>query len=206
MQTVAAAIVIPANALVLMVGPAGSGKSSFAEAAFPASAIVSSDAMRERITDDITNQACSAQAYELMRAILGARLEFERLAVADATNVTAAHRQALYELAAHQPRPDLKPMQRPIVVLVMACTLEECLVRNRARDRVVPDWVIERQYAAYVESLAALRDELPGETVALVARGQTTVTIGEPWSPPARSSRPAVPAPYRRPSPRARGL
>lgn len=58
-------IEIPHNALVMLVGPAGSGKSTFAAQHFQRTEIVSSDVCREMVLDDMENMACSGDAFDL---------------------------------------------------------------------------------------------------------------------------------------------
>src|SRR5262249_17823764 len=90
---------IPDFALVVLVGSTGSGKSTFAARHFLPTEIVSSDRCRGLVCDDETNQDVSADAFELLRDIVGKRLKHRKLAVVDATNVRAADRKAWIELA-----------------------------------------------------------------------------------------------------------
>jgi protein phosphatase len=80
-------ITIPELALVVLIGAAGSGKSTFAQRRFPPTAIVSSDRCRAMISDDENDQSASAEAFALAHAIVGKRLSFGKLTVLDATNV-----------------------------------------------------------------------------------------------------------------------
>ena len=71
------------NALIILCGPAGGGKSYFAGKFFAPSQVVSSDQCRAMVCDDQANQAASADAFELFFAIIGFRLKHNRLAVAE---------------------------------------------------------------------------------------------------------------------------
>ena len=147
-------IEIPADALVLLVGASGSGKSSLARRLFPAEAILSSDAIRGRLTGDEANQAASPRTFQVLHDQTGRRLAGGRLTVVDATNVNASARRPLHRLAlAHG---------RPIVVLVLDLPPDVCYEHNAARPgRVVPGPVVGRQLSALRRTLE--RRELASE-------------------------------------------
>ncbi len=92
-------IELPDFALVVLIGAMGSGKSTFAARHFLPTEIVSSDRCRALVGDDETDQEMTADAFELVREIAGRRLKHRRLTVIDATNVRAADRKGLVELA-----------------------------------------------------------------------------------------------------------
>lgn len=133
-------IEIPANALVITLGPAGCGKSTFCER-FPGHSVVSSDLCRAMITDDPTSQDANKQAFELFHLWIKSRLQHGRLAVADATNLTPRARKTLRDIAAER--------KVPVIVLRFATDLETCLAQNRQRDRFVPEHVIRTHYEQY---------------------------------------------------------
>ncbi|TMB52315.1 MAG: hypothetical protein E6J50_02435 [Chloroflexi bacterium] len=80
-------IALPSDAMVVLVGIAGSGKSTFARAHFAPTEILSSDAFRAVVADDEADQSASGDAFALLHAALALRLRRARLAVVDATNV-----------------------------------------------------------------------------------------------------------------------
>src|SRR6476661_8305210 len=86
---------IPSRALVLLVGAAGCGKSTFARKHFKSTEIVSSDALRAAVSDDETDQTPSGNAFEALRLITGKRLRRGRLTVIDATSVQRDSRRSL---------------------------------------------------------------------------------------------------------------
>jgi diadenosine tetraphosphatase ApaH/serine/threonine PP2A family protein phosphatase len=92
-------IVVPEQCLVLLVGIAGSGKSSFAARHFAETEVVSSDRCRALISDDETDQRATADAFALLRTIVAARLARGRLTVVDATNLDPESRAPLLALA-----------------------------------------------------------------------------------------------------------
>src|SRR5688572_25428052 len=80
-------ITLPGDALVLLVGIAASGKSTFAERHFAPTQVLSSDSLRAMITDSPSAQGATDDAFDLMHRILDLRLRRGRLTVVDATNV-----------------------------------------------------------------------------------------------------------------------
>lgn len=133
-----APIEIPADALVLLIGAAGSGKSSLAVRLFSAEAILSSDALRGQVSGDPANQRATAQAFRILHAQATRRLAAGRLTVVDATNIGRAARRPLCRVATLH--------RRPAIALVLDLPAAVCLQRNAARsDRVVPESVVQRQ-------------------------------------------------------------
>ncbi len=134
------------DALVLLVGAAGSGKSSLAARLFRPESVLSSDAIRAELTGDDSNQAVTPRAFRILHERAERRLGAGRLTVIDATNIGAFARQPLTrQAAAHR---------RPVIVLVLDLPAEVCLARNARRaGRVVPEAAVQRQ-------LANLRREL----------------------------------------------
>lgn len=78
-------MVLPDPCLVILCGPAGSGKSTFAQAHFAETAVVSSDRCRALIADDEQELRVSGAAFVLFHQIIDSRLRFRRLTVADST-------------------------------------------------------------------------------------------------------------------------
>ena len=133
---------IPQPAAVLLVGAAGAGKSTFASIHFPGDAIISSDALRAGITGDAANQAANRRVFAAVHEALEARLAAGRIAVVDATNITAAGRRAIRIRAADA--------GAPVIAIVLALPADIVLRQNGARPgrRRVPDAVVARHLAA----------------------------------------------------------
>lgn len=142
---------IPRNTLVVLCGPAGCGKSTFASNQFQRTEIVSSDQCRALISDDPTNQAVSSDAFELMRFIIEKRMLGGRLAVADATHLDRSARTVLTRLGRRH--------SYNLAVIAFDVSLETCLARNRGRRRVVPGEAVRRQHAGLEKALKSLPDE-----------------------------------------------
>ncbi len=90
---------IPELSLVLLIGPSGSGKSSFARKHFLPTEVISSDFCRALVSDDENDQSATSDAFDLLHAIVRKRLTRGKLTVIDATNVQPEARKTLIELA-----------------------------------------------------------------------------------------------------------
>ncbi|PBC03653.1 polynucleotide kinase-phosphatase [Mesorhizobium sp. WSM3860] len=143
---------IPDFCLVVLIGSTGSGKSTFAAKHFLPTEIVSSDRCRALVSDDETNQEVSADAFELMRDIIGKRLKYRKLAVVDATNVRAADRKAWIELA--------RRWHALPVAVVIDPGVDTCVARNAARpDRLFGAGVAQRMTNEIRKGLGGLQRE-----------------------------------------------
>ncbi len=120
---------IPEPSLVLLMGAAGSGKSSFAKKHFKPTEILSSDFCRGLVADDESDQAATKDAFEVLRFIAAKRLGAGRLTVIDATNVQREARGFSLELARQF---HIKP-----VAIVFDLPLEICAERNQGRPRAL---------------------------------------------------------------------
>ncbi len=151
-RPVSPTISVPADALILLVGIAASGKSTFARAHFSPTEILSSDSLRAMITDDPTAQGATDDAFDLLHRILAMRLRRARLTVVDATNVEAWARAELVAVARHH--------RRPSVAIVLDLPLATALERNatRAAPRPPPG-ALRRQHRWLSDSLRTLADE-----------------------------------------------
>lgn len=130
-------LLLPDPSMVLLVGAAGSGKSTFAARHFAPSEVLSSDALRAAIAGDEANQAVSRLAFAALFRELDRRLAAGHLTVVDATNAAPSHRTALLRRAA---------MARvPAVAIVLALPAAIVLTRNAGRARRVDEDVVRRQ-------------------------------------------------------------
>src|SRR5512134_888149 len=116
---------IPSDALVLLVGIAASGKSTFARRQFGPTEVLSSDEMRALVTDDPSAQGATDDAFDLLHRILAMRLRRGRLTVVDATNVEEWARRELLGVARRH--------RRPAVAVVLDPPLDVALRRNLER-------------------------------------------------------------------------
>lgn len=151
MQQPEAQLAIPPGALVLLIGPAGSGKSTWARARFRPTQIVSSDELRAWVSDDAADQSATRDAFTVLHVLVRARVTRGLLTVIDATNLLAGARRPLRELAGRH--------GRPCVAVVFDVPLGELLARNANRDRMVPPEAVRKHHAQLAQALLALPSE-----------------------------------------------
>ncbi|MCI0395688.1 MAG: polynucleotide kinase-phosphatase [Chloroflexi bacterium] len=146
-------IAIPEFSLVILIGPTGSGKSTFARQHFLPTEVISSDFCRALVADDANDQSATQDAFDLLHTIVAKRLAGKRLTVVDATNVQKEARRPLLELARQY---DVLP-----VAIVLDMPERICRERNATRpDRVnMGPHVIGRHRADLRRSLAHLYRE-----------------------------------------------
>ncbi len=146
------AIALPADALVVLVGIAASGKTTFAAKHFAPTEVISSDEFRALIADDPSAQGATDDAFDLLHRLLEMRLRRGRLTVVDATNVEDWARAELLRTA--------KRHRRPAVAIVLDVPIDVALERNarRAAPRPPPS-ALRRQHRWLAESLPALNRE-----------------------------------------------
>ena len=145
-------LAIPGDALVVLIGPSGAGKTTFAGRHFSRTEVVSSDVCRALVSGDENDIAVTPAAFRVLHAIARERLKLGRLVVVDATSVRPASRKPLIALA--------RKHRRPSVAIAFDLPLELCLEHNRGRaGRIVPDAVIFRQHDQMVRSQPSLHTE-----------------------------------------------
>jgi protein phosphatase len=137
--------------LVVLVGAAGAGKSTFAARHFAADEILSSDRFRAIVSGDEANQAATRAAFALLHRTLTTRLAKRRLTVVDATSVRHAARRALVA------RADTAGV--PTIAIVLDLPPETVIARNAARPARTVDMAVVRRQLAGVR--AALDGPLP---------------------------------------------
>lgn len=157
---------IPDPSLVVLIGAAGSGKSTFAARHFALDEILSSDAYRALISGDESNQGATRAAFAWLHRVLESRLAERRLTVVDATNVERFARRALVSRAS--------AAGIPAVAIVLDLATATVLVWNAGRashaGRMVEVAVVRRH-------LARLRDALDGPAARLEGEGFAQIVI-----------------------------
>jgi len=143
-----AEIVVADPSLIVLVGAAGSGKSTFAARHFEPGDVLSSDAFRALIAGDETDQRATRPAFARIHRELRGRLAAGRLTVVDATNIEVGARRALVVRA--------RAAALPATAIVLDLPPALVLARNAARSsRVVAEAIVQR----HLERLRVALDE-----------------------------------------------
>jgi predicted kinase len=119
--------------LYTMVGVPGSGKSTIAKQ-IPNTVIVSSDSIRKELYGSEEIQGDSKQVFDLVYKRIKEELTKGHDVVFDATNLTPKARKAVFRFNAEH------------IAIYVSTSLDDCLKRNAARERKVPEEVIYRMY------------------------------------------------------------
>jgi len=162
-------IILALGSLLVLCGPAGSGKSTFARTfveqhqaqRIKATAIVSSDLCRALVCDDegMKNIAVDQQqqvqqsTFELFYSILAKRLALGRLSIADTLALHENIRRALLEIA--------RKLNAPTCLLVFNMSLQTCLAHNQHQTRThrIPEHMIAYQVQQLPQVLLSLPQE-----------------------------------------------
>ncbi len=171
--------------MVLLVGAAGSGKSTFAARHFAPSEVLSSDALRAVIGGDEANQAVSRLAFAALFRELDRRLAAGLLTVVDATNAARTHRTALLRRAALA--------RVPAVAIVLALPASVVLARNAGRARRVDEEVVRRQLEGVAAAIGVAGLEIEGFASIVVLRSPEDVAALRIRRVPRRPDRPTPP-------------
>src|SRR5690349_13078465 len=166
---------LPDPALVVLVGPSGSGKSVWAARRYRPDEVVSSDRLRSLVGSGEHDLDASADAFTLLDHIVAARLRRGLTAVVDTLGLDPARRLGYLRLARNS--------GMPAVAVLFDTDPAECRRRNRARDPAVPAPALEGQ----LRRMRAAATEIGGEGWDLV----TTARSAQPeasHSPGARAA------------------
>jgi alkanesulfonate monooxygenase SsuD/methylene tetrahydromethanopterin reductase-like flavin-dependent oxidoreductase (luciferase family)/predicted kinase len=142
---------LPDPALVVLVGPSGSGKSSWAAARYLAREIVSSDQLRGVVGSGEHDLDASADAFALLDQIVSARARRGLTVVVDTLGLDQDKRLDHLALA--------RRSRLPAIAVVFGTPADLCRERNRARDIPVPAAVL----AAQLRRLPEVREQLAAE-------------------------------------------
>lgn len=147
-----ATIVLSDPSLVVLVGAAGAGKTTFAARHFEMAEVLSSDAFRAVIAGDEADQRATRPAFAILHREVERRLRDGRLTVVDATNVEAYARRSLLVRA--------RAVDVPAAAIVLHLPAATVHRQNAERvARVVDPAVVERH-------LAAVRATVDGDRLA----------------------------------------
>ncbi|MFD6281712.1 AAA family ATPase [Streptomyces sp. NPDC060209] len=144
--------VFPSPVLIVLLGAAGSGKSTTA-ATWPPESVLELDTFRELISDDPLDPDAIDEAVHALGTVVERRLARRQTTVVDIDHTEAAMRAKLLGLAE---RYDV-----PAVALIMTTPLRLCLDRNALRPAYLqlPVDVVREQYCQTLDATPGLRAE-----------------------------------------------
>lgn len=122
---------------LMLVGLPGSGKSTYAKQ-LDDYIIHSSDAIREELTGDASDQNLNSKVFETLHKRVKKDLVAGNNVIYDATNISWKRRKAFVR--------ELNKINCEKICKVIATPFEVCLKQNNSRDRKVPFDVIDRMY------------------------------------------------------------
>jgi F420-dependent oxidoreductase-like protein len=154
--TPGAPVRLPAPALVVLVGPGASGKSTWAAEWFRPGQVVSADAMRALVGEGEHDQRAGKDAFDVLELVVERRLERRLLTVVDTLALDDGWRQRLVAMAARH--------RVPAHAVAFDTPARECRARNKARPRPIPPAVISGQ----LKKWEAVRPQLATEGFAAI--------------------------------------
>ena len=123
--------------LIILVGPAGCGKSTYINKIKSKNdVVVSSDTIREKYFGNINDQTHNKEVFEIFYDIISKELAKNKTVYADATNISKRSRTSYKRFLNNN----------DVEVHIIPTTLELCKKQNASRDRKVPNYVIDRMY------------------------------------------------------------
>lgn len=155
-------LAIPYSSLLILVGTAGAGKSTFAQKNFPRNMSVSTDECREILCGSRRNQKISEDAFDLFYFITEKRLKNSYPTIVDSTALYRKNRQRLREIA--------DSYQFSTTLIFFDLSLEECLQNDQGRTFSVGEEVIKRQFRSLQKAKEQLEEESYDHIVVLKSR------------------------------------
>ena len=159
---------VASPSLIVLVGAAGSGKTTLAARLFEPDDVLSSDALRAAVSGDAADQDATRSAFSILHREVARRLAIGRLVVVDATSVERHARRSLLRLAA--------AAGVRATAIVLALPGDQVHAQNRGRaGRSVPTDVVDR----HLERIAGWdsRGNTTGIVETLSAEGFASVVV-----------------------------
>jgi F420-dependent oxidoreductase-like protein len=154
---------LPSDALVVLVGPSGSGKSWWARRQFEPGQVVSSDGLRALVGEGPHDRRAGGDAFALLDDVIDRRLRRGLLTVVDSLALDDDRRRRYRDIADRH--------GVPCYAIAFDTDPATCRARNRDRERPVPAKVLAAQLRSWAHVRAGLGDEAfaavtsPGDVV-----------------------------------------
>lgn len=128
-----------------MVGISGSGKSTFANGLKTSlkAVVVETDAIRLEITGNAEDQSQNGRVFGIAKARVDSYLKQGKNVVIDATSLSVKDRRDWVQIG--------KQNNAEVIAYVVKTDIATAKKRNAARTRKVPEWVIDKQFAKFVQ-------------------------------------------------------
>lgn len=155
--------------VVLLVGIPGSGKSTYAKSRFANEAhrVHSTDAIREELFGDENIQGEWKKIEGVLKVRVAESVKNGVIAIVDATHASKEHRVNAIEW--------INRLGAEVHAFYVNTPLEVCKERNKKRQRVVPDYVLEGMHAALAKNPPSIEDGFERiETVDAASQIQTS--------------------------------
>lgn len=137
--------------VVVLCGPAGCGKSSFAASHFRSTQIVSSDACRAMVCDDERDQRYQQQTFDLLVFLIRQRLSINRLCVVDSTALSPRARKPLLDTA--------RRFGVPAELFMFNIPVEKCLEMDGQRQHPLGPRVIGEHFKFFEQARSRVGGE-----------------------------------------------
>lgn len=129
--------------LIVTVGIPGSGKTSWVKDYIEENKdknieVISSDEIRKELLNDIKDQSKNKEVFDIMKKRTKKSLSNGHITIYEATNISSKRRRVLLK--------EMKKYYSKAICLFKYKNLIDCIIDNGARNKQVPDEVIERMY------------------------------------------------------------
>jgi F420-dependent oxidoreductase-like protein len=164
---VSEALNLPSPCVVVLVGPGASGKSTWANAHFPADVVVSSDRLRAMVGTGEDDIAASTDAFALLEEVVRRRLARRLTTVIDTLGLDVERRAGWRALARRH--------ELPCYAVAFDTSPAECRERNRRRAKRIPADALSSQLRSWIGA----RDLLAQEGYAAVLEPEPVRVVPE---------------------------